>query len=89
MTVTENSNRKLGLVRRWYEDRGFGFIRTLVVEEDGSSKVDVNEPDLFVHISQLKKSGLQKLAERDVVHFDVQANPRNGKLEAINIWPAK
>jgi cold shock CspA family protein len=83
------TERKLGVVRRWYDDRGFGFIRNLIVKDDGTTKVDLNEPDLFVHISQLKKSGLQALAERDVVHFDTHVSPRTGKVEAANVWPAK
>jgi cold shock CspA family protein len=86
MTTTE---RKLGVVRRWYDDRGFGFIRTLVVKEDGTSKVDLNQPDAFIHVSQLKKSGLQSLAERDVVYFATHISPRTGKIEASDVWPAK
>jgi cold shock CspA family protein len=88
MSMTTTEKRRLGVVRRWYDDRGFGFLRTLV-KDDGTTKIDLSEPDVFVHVSQLKKSGLQALAERDVVHFDTHVSPRNGKIEARNVWPAK
>lgn len=81
------TNRKLGVVKRWYDERGFGF-RTLIVKDDGTTKVDPNEGDIFFHVSQLKKSGLKALAERDVVYFDLATSPRTGKIEAANIWPA-
>jgi cold shock CspA family protein len=88
MSMT-TEQRRLGLVRRWHDDRGFGFLRTLIVKDDGTTKMDLSEPDVFVHVSQLKKSGLQALAERDVVHFDTHVSPRTGKVEAANIWPAE
>jgi cold shock CspA family protein len=58
-----SSERKLGVVERWYGERGFGFLRTLIMKDDGSTRIDLNEPDVFIHVSQLKKSGLQALAE--------------------------
>jgi cold shock CspA family protein len=88
MSMT-TEQRRLGVVRRWYDDRGFGFLRTLIRKEDGTTRIDLNEPDTFVHVSQLKKSGLQSLAERDVVFFDTHVSPRTGKVEAANIWPAE
>jgi cold shock CspA family protein len=54
----------------------------LIVNEDGSTKIDLDQPETFIHISQLKKSGLQPLAERDVVS-------RTGKIEAANVRPAR
>jgi cold shock CspA family protein len=87
--TTNDNGRKIGIVRRWYEDRGFGFLRALITKEDGTTRIDASASDVFVHISQLKKSGLRSIATNDVVYFDEQTSPRTGKIEAANVWPAK
>jgi cold shock CspA family protein len=64
-----------GVIKRFVGERGFGFITP-----DGSSS------DVFFHIKDCV--GLPfgiKPAERDIVEFDVVADPLNGKLKAKNV----
>ena len=59
-----------GTVKFFNTAKGYGFI----VPDDGST-------DVFVHISEIEKSGLQSLQEGQKVSFDV-ANAR-GKTAAV------
>lgn len=64
-----------GVIKRFVGERGIGFITP-----DGSSS------DVFFHIKDCV--GLPfgiKPAERDIVEFDVVADPLNGKLKAKNV----
>jgi CspA family cold shock protein len=63
-------------VVKWYNaSKGFGFL----LPEDGG-------PDIFVHSSDLSKSGLTKgISEGEKLTFDTEAG-RNGKgPKAVNI----
>ena len=67
----------IGIVK-WFDVRkGYGFIQP----EDGSK-------DVFVHISAVERSGLGTLTEGQRLGFELQRDPRNGKVAAANLQPA-
>ena len=61
-----------GKVKWFKNDRGFGFITP-----KGSTT------NVFVHVTELQKSGIDKLVDGQRVSFDIEKN--NGKATAINI----
>jgi CspA family cold shock protein len=65
-----------GTVKWFNATKGYGFIQP----DDGSK-------DVFVHISDVTRSGLQALNEGDKLSFEVQRDQR-GKLSASNIQKA-
>ena len=62
-----------GTVKWFNSTKGFGFI----APESGGK-------DVFVHISQVERSGLTGLADDQKVTFDVEAG-RYGRESAINL----
>ncbi|HWL80858.1 MAG TPA: cold-shock protein [Roseomonas sp.] len=66
----------IGTVKWFNPTKGFGFIQP----EDGSK-------DVFVHISDVQRSGLQGLQEGERVEFELQRG-REGKLSAGNLKQA-
>jgi CspA family cold shock protein len=64
-----------GTVKFFNAMKGFGFI----TRDDG-------QPDAFVHISAVERSGLQALNEGDKVEFDIEVD-RRGKYSAVNLVP--
>jgi CspA family cold shock protein len=64
-----------GTVKFFNAMKGFGFI----TREDG-------QPDAFVHISAVERSGLNGLNEGDRVEFDLEVD-RRGKHSAVNLVP--
>lgn len=62
---------KIGQVKKWNAERGFGFIGT-----DGH--------DVFCHVSKLPPE-LDALEVGKHVQFEVEINPRTGKPQATNI----
>lgn len=64
-----------GTVKFFNTMKGFGFIQ----REDG-------QPDAFVHISAVERSGLQGLNEGDRLEFDLEVD-RRGKYSAVNLVP--
>jgi cold shock protein len=64
-----------GTVKFFNSMKGFGFI----TRDDG-------QPDAFVHISAVERSGLSGLNEGDKVEFDIEAD-RRGKYSAVNLVP--
>ena len=64
-----------GTVKFFNSMKGFGFIQ----REDG-------QPDAFVHISAVERSGLQSLNEGDKLEFDLEVD-RRGKYSAVNLVP--
>ena len=64
-----------GTVKFFNSMKGFGFI----TRDDG-------QPDAFVHISAVERSGLQGLNEGDRVEFDIEVD-RRGKYSAVNLVP--
>lgn len=66
-----------GTVKFFNTTKGFGFIE----QENG-------QPDVFVHISAVERSGMNTLAEGQKVRFDVVKDNRNGKSAAENLQAA-
>ena len=65
-----------GTVKWFNTTKGYGFIGP----DDGSK-------DVFIHISDVQRAGLQGLNEGDKLSYDVQQDQR-GKLSASNIQKA-
>jgi CspA family cold shock protein len=63
-----------GTVKFYNPAKGFGFI----VPDDGGS-------DVFVHVSELERTGMQDLVEGQKVSFDIEISRRTGKPAATNI----
>jgi len=63
-----------GKVRWFGEERGYGFIE----QDDGGD-------DVFVHVTDVRASGLPTLTIGNIVEFDIGENPRTGKAKAINL----
>jgi CspA family cold shock protein len=62
-----------GTVNWFNNNRGFGFI----TPEDGGA-------DVFVHISDVEKSGLKGLNEGQKVSYELDPD-RQGRMTAVNI----
>jgi CspA family cold shock protein len=69
-------DKATGTVKFFNSMKGFGFL----VRDDG-------QPDAFVHISAVERSGLQGLAEGERYEFDLEVD-RRGKYSAVNLVPA-
>ena len=67
--------KALGTVKFFNSMKGFGFI----TRDDG-------QPDAFVHISAVERSGLTSLNEGDRLEFDIEVD-RRGKYSAVNLVP--
>ena len=66
-----------GTVKWFNADKGYGFIAN-----------DNGGDDVFVHFSAIVADGYKRLTEGQKVTFDVETDPRNGKLKAANVKPA-
>jgi CspA family cold shock protein len=62
-----------GTVKFFNAMKGFGFIQ----RDDG-------QPDAFVHISAVERSGMSGLEEGDRLDFDLEVD-RRGKYSAVNL----
>jgi CspA family cold shock protein len=62
-----------GTIKWFNATKGYGFIQP----EDGSS-------DVFVHISDMQRSGITELREGDKLTFDVQRG-QQGRMSACNL----
>ena len=65
-----------GTVKFFNAMKGFGFL----VRDDG-------QPDAFVHISAVERSGLSTINEGERFEFDLEVD-RRGKHSAVNLTPA-
>lgn len=63
-----------GTVKFFNAQKGFGFI-----------EVDGGGPDVFVHISEVERSGMGTLQEGQKVSFESKMDPKKGKPNAINL----
>jgi CspA family cold shock protein len=63
-----------GSVKFFTSSKGFGFIAP---DEGGN--------DVFVHISELERSGLSGLNDGDKVSFESKMDPKKGKPNAVNV----
>lgn len=66
-----------GTVKFFNSTKGFGFI-----------ELGNGQPDVFVHISAVERSGMNGLAEGQKVTFDIVKDNRNGKSAAENLRAA-
>ncbi|MGB7420246.1 MAG: cold-shock protein, partial [Erythrobacter sp.] len=66
-----------GTVKFFNSMKGFGFL----VRDDG-------QPDAFVHISAVERSGLTELNEGERFEFDLEVD-RRGKYSAVNLVPVQ
>ncbi|MFU7527302.1 cold-shock protein [Qipengyuania sp. ASV99] len=66
-----------GTVKFFNSMKGFGFL----VRDDG-------QPDAFVHISAVERSGLSAINEGDRFQFDLEVD-RRGKHSAVNLVPVQ
>ena len=66
-----------GTVKFFNSMKGFGFL----VRDDG-------QPDAFVHISAVERSGLSSLNEGEKYEFDLEVD-RRGKYSAVNLVPVQ
>ena len=69
--------KAVGTVKFFNSMKGFGFI----TRDDG-------EPDAFVHISAVERSGLREINEGDRLEFDLEVD-RRGKYSAVNLVPVQ
>jgi CspA family cold shock protein len=67
--------RAKGTVKFFNAMKGFGFL----VRDDG-------QPDAFVHISAVERSGLSGINEGERYEFDLEVD-RRGKYSAVNLAP--
>ena len=78
ISVNEESRAMpTGTVKFFNMSKGYGFI-----EPDGGGA------DVFVHVSELERSGMHTLNEGQKVVFESKMDPKKGKPNAVNIKPA-
>ena len=63
-----------GTVKWFNAIKGYGFIQP---DEGGA--------DVFVHISAVERSGMSAPNEGQKVSFDLERDPRKGKMTAVNL----
>ena len=68
-------DKATGTVKFFNSMKGFGFL----TRDDG-------QPDAFVHISAVERSGLSSLNEGERYQFDLEVD-RRGKYSAVNLVP--
>ncbi|PSW76481.1 cold-shock protein [Photobacterium angustum] len=66
------SNKTLGLVKWFNEEKGFGFL----IQDNGGA-------DVFVHFRAIASEGFKTLAEGQKVSFDVEQGQKG--LQAANV----
>jgi len=69
-----DQKREIGSVKRWANERGFGFIR----RSNGG-------PDLFCHVRSLK-DGIQALEEGQTVEYRVQKTDKGDEARDVKIF---
>jgi len=68
-----SGEKKTGVVKKWNDDKGYGFIGP-----DDSSK------DVFVHGTTIKQENIRNLVEGEKVEFIVNVEP-DGRLKASEV----
>lgn len=63
-----------GTVKWFNAMKGYGFIQP----DDGSD-------DVFVHISDVERSGIGNPAEGQKLTYDLQRDPKKGRVSAANL----
>ena len=64
--------RETGVVQRFMDDKGFGFI-----------KPDNGGKDVFVHHSAIQGSGFKSLKQGQRVEFDLINDPKGPRAENV------
>ena len=64
----------IGTVKFFNGGKGYGFI----APDDGGD-------DVFVHVSEVQRGGMQLLTEGQRVSFETKVDPKRGKTNATNI----
>jgi CspA family cold shock protein len=72
--IEERIEMPQGTVKMFRTDKGFGFITP---DEGGA--------DVYVHVSELEKTGLSGLSTGQKVTFEVERDPVKGKMRAVNV----
>jgi len=75
--INMESMMAIGTVKFFNSQRGFGFI-----EPDDGGK------DVFVHVSAVEKAGMPPLEEGQKISYEVQADERSGKSNAVDLAQA-
>ncbi|MCD6451642.1 MAG: cold shock domain-containing protein [Acidobacteria bacterium] len=65
--------RTVGKVKKWFNNKGWGFIE----QKDGGR-------DVFVHYSAIQEPGFKSLEVGQEVEFDIVETP-DGRLQAANV----
>jgi cold shock protein len=63
-----------GTVKFYNRAKGYGFIHP----DDGGN-------DVFVFVSELQQFGMLDLVEGQKVSFDIEPDPKTGRMRAANI----
>ena len=71
-SLKEKNQMPTGTVGRYFDQKGFGFI-----------KPDEGEKDLFVHITEIKTEGVAALTEGQRVSYEVVDGQKGPK--AVNV----
>jgi CspA family cold shock protein len=67
------SDTKQGKVKWFKPSKGYGFIST------------EGDKDVFLHISDLRRSGIETVNEGDVLSFQLGTDGKTGKEKATNV----
>ena len=67
------SDKIVGCVTFWQSEKGFGFV-----------KPDRVGDNVFVHFSQIRKTGLSELSRGQRVSYELGPD-RNGRAMAVNV----
>jgi cold shock CspA family protein len=67
-------DRRIGVVRNFFHDRGFGFVR--VLDNGKPARIDSSVPDVFLHAKELRRSGIDRVESGDTLEFDITQYPK-------------
>jgi hypothetical protein len=82
------TKKLLGVIHRWFPDRGFGFIRDAQIDYRGRVVATGHGPDHYVSADILRRSGIapESIKEGAAVRFVVEQSRRMaGKTVAVDI----
>lgn len=71
--MVKMATRHTGKIKRFFHDRGYGFI-----------KPDAPGENVFIHINVLKQAGISNIVDGDRVEYMI-VDARNGKTQAGDV----